>query len=249
MVATGAYLAVGVVEVERQLVLLHPTLFSLCHLHTPLLWLLYICNILSMQRLNVNNFAQFLPHAFIFVFFFSSIFLLINFENQFLSLKHHLRIVTQNYISFRLTITKLSYITTCCHIHLGQKYKKKVCFTNFSQKSYVLCFFFFFFRKWAMPKCGKFFVCFFVCFFIVFLAQVFFFFFLLLHGQFFSVFSLATKKKKKMGSAHRAMRRKWVHILMCVSSWDSLFFSWPYEELSGPHFVTTSSSILQVGIF
>ena len=30
-----------------------------------------------------------------------------------------------------------------------------------------------------------------------------------------------------MGSACRAMRQKWVHILTCTGSWDKLFF-WPY---------------------
>ena len=84
---------------------------------------------------------------------------------------------------------------------------KKGCLTNFCQ---VLFFFFFFFflRKWAMPNAGSFFF----FFLIVFLANFFF---------------LATKKKKKsqkLGSAHRAMRQNWVHILMRAGLWDKPFF-------------------------
>ena len=41
----------------------------------------------------------------------------------------------------------------------------------------------------------------------------------------FFIFFLATKKKKKkLGSARRAMRQKWVHILMRTVSWDKPFF-------------------------
>ena len=72
---------------------------------------------------------------------------------------------------------------------------------------------FFFFRKWAMPNAGIFFF----FFFIVFLAHFFFFFFffLLLCGQCFFYFFLATKKKsQKLGSVCRAIRQKWVHILI-----------------------------------
>ena len=89
--------------------------------------------------------------------------------------------------------------------------------------SAMLFFFFFFFRKWAMPNAG-------FLFYSVF--GPLFFWGGLLHGHLFLFFSWQLKKKKKkskkLGLVRRAMWQKWVHILMCMGSWDKLFFSWPY---------------------
>ena len=60
--------------------------------------------------------------------------------------------------------------------------------------------------------------------FIVFVAHFFSFFFCHFTAIFFSFF-LTTKKEKaqKLGS-RRAMRQKWVHILMRAAMWDNFFF-------------------------